>query len=153
MTEQEQRLVRQIKDAFAGVILGKGIGLWEGNAIDDYADDAARSECRQKDERENWSAISVDDLNFCHCCLSYLDAEGMRFLLPAYLVADLERTLTTVDILFHLGYQTDSMKRCFEILSPAQRAVIREHLLLRQANPDYEFHFPLIESALNVFLA
>ena len=151
MTEQEQRLINQIKDAFAGVTLGKGIGLWEGNGLDDYADDATMSECRQRDERDNWLVIPVDDLNFCHSSLSYLNAEGMRFLLPAYLVADLEGTLTSVEIIWHLGYQLDTMKRCVDILSPAQRAVIREHLLLRRVNPHYEFHYPLIDSALSVF--
>lgn len=148
MTEHEQRLINQVNDAFAGVTLGKGIGLWEGNALDDYADAATMSECRRKDERSNWLAIPVDDLNFCHCCLSYLDAEGMRFLLPAYLVAELERTYHYGDTIFHLVNLQDGSSSRFDLLTHPQRAAVREFLKLRRRDPDWEFDCDKIDSAL-----
>lgn len=148
MTEHERRLINQIKDAFARVTLGKGIGLWEGNALDDYADDTTLSECRQKDERDNWPAIPVDDLNFCHCSLSYLDAEGIRFLLPAFLVAELEGTYHYCDTIFYLVNLQDGWSSRFDLLTQAQRTAVREFLIFRRDDPECMFENDKIDSAL-----
>lgn len=34
---------------------------------------------REKDEKDNWERISVEDLNNCRDSLCFMDAEGMRF--------------------------------------------------------------------------
>ena len=71
---------RIIRAAFAGVTLGKGVGLWWGQVLDDYempesiADYRANHE--QSEERLDWSRIPIADLNRCHSSLSFFDAEG-----------------------------------------------------------------------------
>lgn len=146
MTDEEQRIIKLIKDSFAGVTLGEGIGLWEGNALDDYADETTLEQYRRKDEREDWSAISVDDLNFCHWSLTFLDAEGMRFLLPAFLVSDVIGQHGYV--MFHLVELPVDMQYRYELLTSAQRMAVREFLSLRRSDPMYELEHYQIDRAL-----
>lgn len=148
MTPDEHWAAVRIRDAFRGVVLGRGIGLWQGQAIDDYAGRAAEEEARARDEKDDWSRIPVELLNGCHSSLSFFDAEGMRFHLPAYLVAELEGTLNQ-DIVFHLTYDDGWALSRFELLSAAQRDAVRQFLLLRLPNPEYEFESPLIQMALD----
>jgi hypothetical protein len=75
----------------------------------------------------------------------------MRFHLPAYLVADLQGALTHANILFHLvNFEHGGLSR-FEKLTDSQRQAVREFLLLRMSDPNYEFEHPLIERALREY--
>jgi hypothetical protein len=148
MSEHEQRVMNLIRTSFAGVALGDGVGLWQGQGLDDYADARTLAAYRTQDEKQDWSAISIKNLDYCHSSLSFFDSEGMRFHLPAYLVADLEGTLKTADVLFHVVYMANGAESRFEKLSPAQRDAVREFLLLRLADPNYEFVHPMIVTAL-----
>jgi hypothetical protein len=84
-----QEVAERIRNAFSGVTLGQGVGLRQAQGIDGYEEETAIADYRQSDEKENWSRIPPDALNECQSSLSFFDAEGMRFHLPAYLLADL----------------------------------------------------------------
>lgn len=115
-----------IESAFSGVRLGNGVGLTEAQGLDDYADEATRAAYRAADEKEDWRRISADQLNKCNSSLSFFDDEGMRFHLPAYLVADLDG-----DYKFGLAYaltQTPILSEQFRLLSKEQRAAVRRYL-------------------------
>src|SRR5436190_8367262 len=84
-----QEVCRAIEAAFAGVTLGGGVGLQEAQGLDDYADDETRAAYRADDEKDDWHRIPAEALQRCNSSLSFFDAEGMRFHLPAYLLADL----------------------------------------------------------------
>ena len=75
----------------------------------------------QKTKEMDWSKLPLEDLNGYGGSLCFFDAEGMRFHLPAFLIADVEGTLTT-DILFHLAHYMgpDALSR-FNLLSELQR--------------------------------
>jgi hypothetical protein len=148
MIDEKDRVLSLIRSAFRGVTLGKGVGLRQGQGLDDYADDRALASYRAQDEKNDWSAISVIDLDRCYSSLSFFDADGMRFHLPAFLVADLEGSLQTADVLFHLVYTAQGAASQFETLSPAQREAVRQYLLLRLSDNHCECVHPLIESAL-----
>jgi hypothetical protein len=148
MTEQVQRVLNLIRTAFAGVTLGEGVGLRQGQGLDDYADAQTLAAYRAQDEQHDWSAISVEDLDQCNSSLSFFDPEGMRFHLPAYLIADLKQALKIADVLFHLVYSLDGAESRFEKLSRDQREAVRQFLLLRLSDPNYEFVHPMIETAL-----
>ena len=148
-TELKRRVLNQIRSAFADVALGEGIGLRQGEGLDDYANARTLALYREQDEKRDWTAISAADLDRYSNSLSFFDVEGMRFHLPAYLVADLEENLRVADILFHLVH-LDACQR-FEKLSAAQRAAVREFLLLRLSDPGPEFVHPLIETALREY--
>lgn len=149
MIEEKKRVLKLIRSAFRGVTLGEGIGLREANGLDDYADTETLAAYRAQDEKNNWSAISFEDLGRYHWSLSYFDAAGMRFHLPAYLVADLvEGGLTGGDIVFRLvSFENLGTKR-YEMLTASQHNAVREFLLLRLSDADYEFYHPEIEAAL-----
>jgi hypothetical protein len=68
--------------------------------------------------------------------------------MPAYLVADLEGSLKTADVLFHLVYMADRAASRFDTLSPIQLEAVREFLLLRLSDAHWEFVHPMIEAAL-----
>src|SRR6187401_152375 len=119
MTDAARRVADLVRRAFQGVTLGRGVGLSEGQAIDDYADLATRAECRSHDEKFDWSRIPPSELNQCYSSLSFFDPEGMRFHLPAFLVGELEGTYLQ-DVVFHLTcFENDGMSR-FSALNDAQ---------------------------------
>lgn len=148
LTAEKNHVLNLVRSAFCGVTLGNGVGLRQGQGLDDYADERTLASYRAKDEKNDWSAIPVTDLDGCYSSLSFFDAEGMRFHLPAYLVADLEDGLQTADVLFHLAYTGHGAESRFDTLSPAQREAVRQFLLLRLSDHHREFHHPMIEAAL-----
>jgi hypothetical protein len=148
MTDQEKLVRDLIRSAFAGVTLGAGVGLREADGMDDYADEPALASLRARDEKCDWSAIPLADLDCCCSSLSYFDAEEMRFHLPAYLIADLEGTLNCIPLFTLFEARMDSR---YKLLSPAQREAVREYLLLHLSDPRYEFNHPQIRAALETY--
>ena len=141
------RIELLIETAFAGVTLGGGVGLSEADGLDDYADDATLAAYRANDEKDDWHRIPVEALRHFNCSLSFFDAEGMRFHLPAYLLADLRG-----DYGFGMAFcltQTSDYDYYFRLLSNAQRRAVRAFLLHILDDPDYEFDHPHILRALN----
>jgi hypothetical protein len=148
MTDDEARVAELIRNAFRGVTLGEGVGLMQGQGLDDYEDDDVLMEYRAQDEKQDWTAIPVDKLNYCHSSLSFFDAEGMRFHLPAFLLSDLAGTFMTSSVIFHLTYEGDYARQKFSLLSEEQRAAVRAYLMLRLDDPMYEFDHKRIRTAL-----
>ena len=146
-----QEVYRTIEAAFAGVSLGGGVGLQEAQGLDDYADAAACAAYRSNDEKDDWHRIPAKALQHCNSSLSFFDAEGMRFHLPAYLLADLRD-----DYGFGMAFcltQTSDYDRYFSLLSEAQRRAVRAFLLHILDEPDYHFDRPHIIRALDDYWA
>jgi hypothetical protein len=142
-----EALCNTIREAFAGVTLGRGVGLQEAQGLDDYEDDDTRARYRATDQKEDWSRIPVSELNRCNSSLSFFDAEGMRFHLPAFLIADLCGTYN-----FGMAFcltQSHDADHYFRLLSDAQRRAVRQFLLHIAEQPDYEFDRPEIVRALD----
>lgn len=142
-----QGVCRAIEAAFAGVTLGGGVGLQEAQGLDDYADAATCAAYRANDEKDDWHRIPAEALNHCNSSLSFFDAEGMRFHLPAYLLADL-RGDYGCGMAFCLT-QSHDYDCYFSLLSEAQRQAVRAFLLHILDDPDYEFDRPHILRALD----
>jgi hypothetical protein len=133
MIAAERHVADLIREAFLGVTLGNGVGLRQGRGLDGYANQETLARLRLQDEQDNWPRIPPEDLNHFSDAVSFFDAEGMRFHLPAYLIADLKGTLTS-DIIFHLTYIEEEYGRSqFSQLNAEQRHAVREYLLLRLA--------------------
>ena len=128
-------LITRIRAAFHGVTLGDGVGLAEGQAIDDYEDADTRAAVRAGDEKDDWSKFGPQLLRQCQSSLSFFDAPGMRFHLPAFLIAALREDID--DPVFTLTYPP-SLERggIFDLMSPEQRSVIRDYLLFMTGDPD-----------------
>jgi hypothetical protein len=144
-----EALCNKIREAFAGVTLGNGIGLQQAQGIDDYEDEATCARFRASDEKDDWTRIPVSELNRCNSSLSFFDAEGMRFHLPAYLIADLQGAYTC-GMAFCLT-QSGDYPGYFGLLSDVQRKVVREFLFHISKEPDYEFDRQHILRALDEY--
>ncbi len=128
MTLSLDSVKSSIRAAFDGVTLGDGVGLWQGQAIDDYEGEDAEASARARDIKHDWSAIPSQDLRRCESSLSFFDADGMRFHIPAFMIAELDDhldvgclyTLTSVYDDYSLGQLSG--------LSDGQRAAIVDFL-------------------------
>jgi len=145
---KKEDLIINIRTAFNGVKLEDGIGLWEGQGIDDYASESKILELRKKDERNNWDAISYQDLQSCQSSLSFFDAKGMRFCLPKYLIFDLlddqfyeKEGLVPPDLVFTLGHKLDEeyQKVRYSLLDNLQIQCIIDYLKYKLSESPNDF--------------
>ncbi len=151
MQEDWERVRVLIDRAFHDVRLGDGIGLWEAQAIDDYADAETRQRNRDRDEKDYWRRISIETLETCDSSLSFFDAAGMRFHLPAFLTAALTGE-PDFGAVFHLAhFDWNARESQFELLNAEQRDAVIEFLRLLRDTPRYEFDRPLIVGALETY--
>jgi hypothetical protein len=148
--EQEGVLVK-IYNAFKDITLGFGIGLREGNGLDDFYTEEACADLRAVDEKEDWLAISVDDINEYWCGLSHLDPEGMRFYLPAFLKCDVEMQYK-FDLIFTLTRIDDWGKNRFKLLNKIQKEAVAAYLVYMMDDPrTFERDIPVIQKALTEY--
>lgn len=89
LSSQMPDAVKRLQDAFCDVRLGDGIGIYEANGLDDYADDTELARLRQLDERDDWRKLDPDLLSRYYSTPSFFDARGFVFHLPAFLLAEL----------------------------------------------------------------
>lgn len=147
LTKRADALCHRIEEVFSGVVLGEGIGLWQAQGIDDHEDEEACQAYRERDEKDDWRKISSEDLNECNSSPSFLDEEGFRFLLPAFLCSEL-RGEHGFGFEFTLVQINQLSREKFALLSPSQRAVVREYLQFLLDDPEYGFQRAEIERAL-----
>ncbi len=137
MTERQRSLLLLIEEAFRGVELGDGVSLHETVVIDDYGGPEDRQAARAPDEKHDWRKL-IDDPELVRTTgvggLSFYDAAGLRFHLPAYLSlamkgADREEVANVLDdLLFHLTRFSEYNLRRFSVLDDAQRRCVGEVL-------------------------
>ena len=130
--------------------LGGGVGLKEAQGLDDYADAETCARYRESDEKEDWRRIPASALNDCNSSLSFFDAEGMRFHLPAYLVAELRGSYYQ-GVVFCLTEMGDYRSAQLAMLSSTQRSAIRALLLHLADHADYAYERPAILRALDSY--
>lgn len=145
-----EAVIAAIEAAFAGVTLGGGVGLQQAQGIDDYADAATCAYFREGDEKDDWRRIPASELNHCNSSLSFFDAEGMRFHLPAYLVAELRGTYG-FNLVFCLIDLSDYRCDQLAMLSAAQRSAVRAFLLHLADHARYRYERLAIIAALDSY--
>lgn len=145
--QQLDQLRQKIYSAFAGVTLQEGIGLYEAQGIDDYASQAQCLAYRAKDEKLNWRNISTNDLNRCNSSLTFFDAQGMLFHLPAFLLANLNNEYG-FELTFTLTQLCPHTEKKFSLFNAEQRAVVADYLQFLLDEPDYSYQYQKIMSAL-----
>ncbi|NHN37332.1 DUF1841 family protein [Pseudomaricurvus alcaniphilus] len=140
---------KDITSAFLGVRLGKGIGLWEAQAIDDYETKEVQTANRERDQKQDWRLLDYGDLQRCHSSLSFFDADGMRFHLPAFIIGSIRNEVD--DPLFHLIQLDEYSISKLQILSNIQRKSVVMYLKWCLEKDDYKFDHPSIRRALNEY--
>lgn len=125
-------VIEAIRAAFADVELGDGIGLREGFARDVHYDLIEVS--RAKDERHDWSRLSREELTRAGGNLCFVDRKGLRFLLPAFMIHDIETD--SVEALFQTTLMLEHVAWTF---SREQLEAIRQYLrFMNSHRPGYE---------------
>ncbi len=139
-----------IEAAFAGVTLGPGVGLEEALAIDDYLDFETRAAYRARDEKLDWRKISFEKLCQYNSSFSFLDAAGARFHLPAYMICELNGEYG-YGFAFSLTHVSGGSEQKYSLLTPDQRAVVRQFLQHMLKDRDSKIMRPEIERALKEY--
>ncbi len=139
--ERRQRVLATIEEAFRGVELGDGVSLHETVVIDNHRSSQERRAAREPDEKQDWRKL-IGDPELTSICgvggLSFYDAVGLRFHLPAYLSLavidfDRERAGNVMEsLMFHLTVICEYNAARFSILSRAQRQSVRDALTFLQ---------------------
>ena len=83
-------LIEQIQSAFANVKRHDGITLHQAIAMDDYRSDEEVLAARLQDTETHWTEISRETLINFESALSFMDEQGTRYHLPAFMIASLE---------------------------------------------------------------
>jgi hypothetical protein len=126
-------LSREIEVAFGGVSLGDGIGILEAWAIDRCLSDKERQSARSSDIRSDWTLVSDEMIDAHYSALSFMDREGLRFALPAYMRFavrnfDKSQSLSVDAPIYSLGSGWPAAPDGPDIFSPSQRAAIAKFL-------------------------
>lgn len=149
-----ERVREIISETFKDVKLGNGVGLKKANGLDDRVDTITFTELRATDEKGDWRKIPVSELNRCHSSLSFFDAEGVRFHLPAFLIAELNgddlanRGSYCFDMVSRLTNITDWQENKFSLLSKQQRDAVREFLNCAIEDEESQHHLTSIIKVL-----
>jgi len=82
-------LIAEITTAFDGVAREDGVSLRESRVIDNYGCNEERAEARLLDTDTRWQDVSDADMQRYDAVLTFSDAKGFRYYLPAYMLRDL----------------------------------------------------------------
>ena len=150
ISAKRRAVIEKLRAAFAGVRLEDGIGLKEGQGLDDYEDKWVCAKYREEDEKEDWQKIPVEKLARCHSSLSFFDPKGMRFHLPAFLIAELEGTMN-MGTEFHLVELTDYARSKLVLLSVRQKEAVEACLWEMLDDDSFAFDHDNIARAIEEY--
>lgn len=123
----KQRLIKHIEHAFRDVDLGEGMGLREARGIEDQLSQEELKVLRRKDKRQKWRNVQARMLSELESSLHMMNADGMRFYLPAYMIAIINGQVRNV-LIFHLTNDGVRGQGRFATLSDMQVDVVRNFL-------------------------
>lgn len=126
-------LENKFRVAFRGVVLGRGISLRQAQIADCYRDEAQDESFEHlppEQPKDDWTRVQVRDGN--SDCIAHLDAEGLRYYLPALMLSVLAdydagsmRVIGTISALDPRGAYAD---RRLAMLNDEQRQAIACYL-------------------------
>jgi len=85
MEEKARSIIKQIQEAFAGVVRGSGVSIREAREIDYHSSRNKKLAARALDTETHWNDVPPEVLERNSQYLAFLDAEGMRYYLPAFM--------------------------------------------------------------------
>jgi hypothetical protein len=156
LEERKQALIAEITAAFDGVAREDGVSLSEAHVIDNYGSAEERAAARAEDNESRWQDVPEEDIARGDSVLSFLDAKGFRYYIPAYIVWYLkynvidfdslsdycfpfEESNTPDSILFHLGIR-------FGLTQPPDDYALERYRLLTTEQSRAIAHFLVLVS-------
>jgi hypothetical protein len=140
-------LIADIQRAFRGVERGKGVSLHETEVIDAYGSEDERRKARAKDTDHNWQEVQdrwIEEFGGVGG-LSFLDPEGFRYYLPAYMTYWLRTGNEPNSLAFHLQRPNEDLNALLTLEQKRVIATFLEHARLafrsRDAGKALEGHW------------
>lgn len=136
LEERINTVLDAIQCAFSEVTLGSGVSWREADIIDTFGTNEARAKARNTDEKLDWSMISDKQIDNCRwqAILCFMDAEGLRFHLPACMCFVLRHYRDSKSIIVDSTIYTlcngHMLQELKELLTPSQCNSIREFLCI-----------------------
>ncbi len=135
INEQSASLILDIHRAFEGVSdEGERLLLLAGGGMDENLSDEALDLLSGFEHRGDWRDIPHEWLYACDNALHLANAVGFRYLVPAFLCAELQSNLST-DMISVLGskvFETESLHEHYleqvSLFTPEQRAVLVDYM-------------------------
>ena len=84
--EGRDRLIAEIERVFADVTREGGVSISEADVIDDYGSEEEQAAARASDTDTHWSQLDPERQDPGGSALSFMDAIGFRYYLPACMV-------------------------------------------------------------------
>lgn len=139
ISEHRQRLAteisRKLDQAWRGVRRGNGVTLHQMVVLDDYGSIELQREVAKNDPEVHWQQIEEQKLWDFADSLTFLDAEGYRFYIPAFLRSMLgrlaqgrETTCFYSGVWYSLDGGTYHVEYHYPLLSTAQKNIIATFL-------------------------
>jgi hypothetical protein len=134
-----------IREAFAGVRLGDGVSIQRLEDIDSFGEKlspTALNALLRSDVTDDWTAVPASDLDNDY--LAHLDAEGMRYYIPALMLWLLDAydagEMATIGVIGVLDQRHPHPPGFLELLSSPQRCAIAHYVqaLPQLVELDYE---------------
>ena len=127
----------EIRTAFRGVTLGRGLSLREAQFADRSQDsvwNAHSASLARGEITDDWSQVPLDELE--SDCIAHLDALGFRYYIPALMLSVLNHyessSMRVIGTLSGLSPKKDTswehMMHRYSLLNPAQKTAIARFL-------------------------
>ena len=153
---EREAVAAAIRVAFAGIRLGSGVSLRQAQIIDDRGRGLSQAEFEavpRSEVTEDWTAIP--DAELVRDCVAHLDADGLRYYLPALMLWLLDHyddedrlfkddaDMTAIGTILALAPSSEfetSYRQTYEAFTREQRAAIASYLeaLPRLVGLEYE---------------
>ena len=146
--QRKQELTEEISAAFDGVSREDGVSLHEAMAIDNHECFESRAQARARDTEARWQDVPDEDIGWSDAVLSFLNAEGFRYYIPAYIVWFLRHT-DSDDPKFDDSNTFSSVVGCLgrgDILSAADDFVLDQYKILTPQQSRAIAHFLVFQS-------
>ena len=122
-------LENKIRVAFRGVVLGGGVSLRQAQIADCYGDDVQGESFEHlppEEPKHDWTRVQLREDN--SDCIAHLDAEGLRYYLPALMLSVLAdydaRSMRVIGTLSALDPRGAYADRRLAMLNDEQRQAI-----------------------------
>jgi hypothetical protein len=154
-SSEVQPLMADIRRAFEHVSRGSGVTISEARAMDDWEPESVQRAARLLDTETRWQDISDEKLVKYHDTFAFLDAEGMRFYVAAFLLYDLGHPETGWSmgdsVLSSLGRDDRLGLGDYEIFDAEQKAILARYLKLRADDSEDPIWAAEAEKALGLY--
>lgn len=156
-----EQIVSEIEQVFGGINRGKGVTLHETDVLDACGSEKERAKARKKDAEKRWQDVPSDDIEGHQSALCFLDPDGFRYYLPAYMRWSLRHfkssdSLSSDSTIYALGPSgnkgvTDWNRARWEVFTQKQSQVILAYLrFMAEQGEGYADSF-MAELAINVY--